>query len=87
MNWYNRYADPAYWPLRLIVGLMFAWPRGTIAYPRGYKDFGKDRLNIVRRATRMVDIKSGDSTIKAFVVYPERKTKRQSMLVIQEILV
>jgi len=35
-----------------------------------YKDFGKDRLNNSPRHGEWVDIKSGDRTIKAFVVYP-----------------
>src|SRR4029077_8023245 len=50
-----------------------------------YKDFGKDRLNSSPRHAEWVDIKSGDHTIKAFVVYPERKDKAPVMLVIQEI--
>jgi carboxymethylenebutenolidase len=50
-----------------------------------YKDFGRDRLNSSPRHAEWVDIKSGDRTIKAFVVYPERKDKAPVMLVIQEI--
>src|SRR5216117_3508400 len=50
-----------------------------------YKDFGKDRLNSSPRHGEWVDIKSGDRTIKAFVVYPERKDKAPVVLVIQEI--
>ncbi len=50
-----------------------------------YKDFGKDRLNHSPRHAEWVDIKSGDRTIKAFVVYPERKDKAPVVLVIQEI--
>src|SRR5881409_4128194 len=50
-----------------------------------YKDFGKDRLNNSPRHGEWVDIKSGDGTIKAFVVYPERKDKAPAVLVIQEI--
>jgi carboxymethylenebutenolidase len=50
-----------------------------------YKDFGKDRLNSSPRHAEWVDIKSGDRTIKAFVVYPERKDKAPVVLVIQEI--
>ena len=50
-----------------------------------YKDFGKDRLNSSPRHGEWVDIKSGDRTIKAFIVYPERKDKAPAMLVIQEI--
>src|SRR5215475_5595326 len=50
-----------------------------------YKDFGKDRLNNSPRHGEWVDIKSGDGTIKAFVVYPERKEKAPVVLVIHEI--
>ncbi len=50
-----------------------------------YKDFGKARLNNSPRHGEWVDIKSGDRTIKAFVVYPERKDKAPVVLVIQEI--
>src|SRR5437773_4233613 len=50
-----------------------------------FKDFGKDRLNSSPRHGEWVDIKSGDRTIKAFVVYPERKDKAPAVLVIQEI--
>src|SRR6187401_3316873 len=49
------------------------------------KDFGRDRLNNSPRHGEWVDIKSGDRTIKAFVVYPERKDKAPAVLVIQEI--
>ena len=50
-----------------------------------FKDFGKDRLNSSPRHGEWVDIKSGDRTIKAFVVYPERKDKAPAVLVVQEI--
>jgi carboxymethylenebutenolidase len=50
-----------------------------------YKDFGKDRLNSSPRHAEWVDIKSGDRTIKGFIVYPERKDKAPVVLVIQEI--
>lgn len=50
-----------------------------------YKDFGKDRLNNSPRHGEWVDIKSGDHTIKAFVVYPERKDKAPVVIVTQEI--
>src|SRR5438045_8181857 len=50
-----------------------------------YKDFGRDRLNSSPRHGEWVDIKSGERTIKAFVVYPERKDKAPAVLVIQEI--
>src|SRR5436189_6321734 len=50
-----------------------------------YKDFGKDRLNSSPRHGEWVDIKSGDRTIRAFAVYPERKDKAPVVLVIHEI--
>src|SRR5438034_5277340 len=50
-----------------------------------YKDFGKERLNSSPRHAEWVDIKMGDRTIKAFVVYPERKDKAPAVLVVQEI--
>jgi carboxymethylenebutenolidase len=50
-----------------------------------YKDFGKDRLNHSPRHAEWVDIKLRGRTIKAFVVYPERKDKAPVVLVIQEI--
>src|ERR1700751_2796695 len=49
------------------------------------KDFGRDRLNKSPRHADWVDIKSGDRTIKAFVVYPESKNKTPVVLVISEI--
>src|SRR5947207_3557197 len=50
------------------------------------KDFGRDRLNNSPRHADWVDIKSGDNrTIKAFVVYPERKDKAPAVIVISEI--
>ena len=49
------------------------------------KDFGKERLNSSPRHAEWVDIKSGGHTLKAFVVYPERKDKAPVVLVIHEI--
>jgi carboxymethylenebutenolidase len=49
------------------------------------KDFGRDRLNRSPRHGEWVDIKSDERTIKAFVVYPERKDKTAAVLVISEI--
>src|SRR5262249_19878531 len=50
------------------------------------KDFGRDRLNNSPRHADWVDVKSGDRTIKAFVVYPERKDKAPGVLVVTEIV-
>src|ERR1700682_1579623 len=50
-----------------------------------FKDFGKERLNNSPRHGEWVDFKSGDRTIKAFVVYPERKDKAPVVVVVHEI--
>ena len=55
----------------------------SVAFAEEIKDFGRDRLNSSPRHADWVDIKSGDRTIKAFVVYPERKDKAPAVLVIQ----
>jgi carboxymethylenebutenolidase len=57
----------------------------TSTFAQEFKDFGKDRLNSSPRHADWVDLKSGKRTIKAFVVYPERKDKAPVVLVIQEI--
>ena len=49
------------------------------------KDFGKERLNHSPRHGEWIDIKSGNRTLKAFVVYPERKDKAPAVLVVHEI--
>jgi carboxymethylenebutenolidase len=49
------------------------------------KDFGRDRLNSSPRHAEWLDIKSGERTLKAFVVYPERKEKAPVVIVISEI--
>jgi carboxymethylenebutenolidase len=69
---------------RIISALTFILVAPLI-HAQEYKDFGKDRLNNSPRHGEWVDIKSGDRTIKAFVVYPERKDKAPAVLVIQEI--
>jgi carboxymethylenebutenolidase len=49
------------------------------------QDWAKARLNNSPRHGEWVEIKSGDRTIKAFVVYPERKEKTPVVIVIHEI--
>src|SRR3989475_13079698 len=49
------------------------------------RDSGRERLNKSPRHGEWVDLKSGERTIKAFVVYPERKEKAPVVLVIHEI--
>jgi carboxymethylenebutenolidase len=69
---------------RFVLILIFAFVVQSLS-AQEYKDFGKDRLNSSPRHGEWVNIKSGDRTIKAFVVYPERKDKAPAVLVIQEI--
>ena len=49
------------------------------------QDWAKERLNRSPRHSEWVDLKHGDRTVKAFVVYPEVKTKTPVVLVIHEI--
>src|SRR3954465_2741659 len=49
------------------------------------QDWAKGRLEKSSRHGEWVDFKSGERTIKAFVVYPERKDKAPVVLVIHEI--
>src|ERR1700732_5585840 len=49
------------------------------------QDWAKERLTKSPRHGEWVEIKHGERTIKAFVVYPERKDKAQAVLVIHEI--
>src|SRR6266403_4967197 len=49
------------------------------------QDWAKSRLNNSPRHGEWVDLKSGERTIKAFVVYPERKGKTPVVLVVHEI--
>src|SRR3954463_9906423 len=49
------------------------------------QDWAKARLEKSSRHGEWVDIKSGERTIKAFVVYPERKEKAPVVIVIHEI--
>src|SRR5881409_4077649 len=68
----------------LLVALACASIAQTLAAEE-IKDFGRDRLNSSPRHADWVDIKSGERTIKAFVVYPERKDKAPAVIVISEI--
>src|ERR1700731_722195 len=69
---------------RILVGL-FCLFLAQLLCAQEFKDFGKDRLNSSPRHGEWVDIKSGERTIKGFIVYPERKEKTPVVLVVQEI--
>jgi carboxymethylenebutenolidase len=66
---------------RIFPGLAFIF---LVASANG-QDWAKARLNNSPRHGEWVEIKSGTRTIKAFVVYPERKEKTPVVLVIHEI--
>jgi carboxymethylenebutenolidase len=68
-------------PLLFTIACFF-FARTEIVFAQ---DWAKTRLNNSPRHGDWVDIKSGDRTIKAFVVYPERKDKAAVVLVIHEI--
>jgi len=65
-----------------LVAIVLAWLE--IA-PAQAQEWAKARLNNSPRHAEWVEMKSGDRTIKAFVVYPERKDKGPVVLVIHEI--
>src|SRR2546430_11492599 len=69
---------------RVIFALVFVLVAQSLLAEE-IKDFGRDRLNSSPRHADWVDIKSGDRTIKAFVVYPESKNKTPAVLVVSEI--
>jgi carboxymethylenebutenolidase len=72
--------------VRLLIGTLIAlFMCDASCVAEEIKDFGRDRLNSSPRHAEWVDIKSGARTIKAFVVYPERKDKAPVVLVISEI--
>src|SRR6187399_3451701 len=63
----------------LALGLIFA-AQSLLA-----QDWAKARLNNSPRHADWAEIKSGDRTLKAFVVFPERKEKAPVVVVIHEI--
>lgn len=65
--------------------LFFAAAFALLAQTVSAQDWAKERLEKSSRHGEWVDYKSGDRTIKAFVVYPERKEKAPVVLVIHEI--
>src|SRR3954449_10469878 len=64
-----------------VFGLVFVLTVATASA----QDWAKGRLEKSSRHGEWVDFKSGERTIKAFVVYPERKDKAPVVLVIHEI--
>ena len=64
---------------------LFAWCAILLVQSVFAQDWAKERLNKSPRHGEWVDIKAGDRTIKAFVVYPESKNKTPVVVVIHEI--
>lgn len=65
--------------------ILFAFGAFFLAQSIHAQDWAKPRLEKSPRHGEWVEIKSGDRTIKAFVVYPESKNKAPVILVIHEI--
>src|SRR5438105_13070778 len=75
---------------RFFVGTLFAslmCDSACNARAEEVKDVGREQLNNSPRHGEWVDIKSGERTIKAFVVYPYRKDKSPVVPIVQEIFV
>jgi carboxymethylenebutenolidase len=66
---------------RILIAVTFALFVQTLPA----QDWAKARLEKSSRHGEWVDFKSGERTIKAFVVYPERKDKAPVVVVIHEI--
>ncbi len=66
----------------LAASLLFA-SLGVV--PLHAQDWAKERLNKSPRHHEWVELKHGDRTIKAFIVYPEVKAKTAAVLVVHEI--
>jgi carboxymethylenebutenolidase len=64
---------------------LFAIVVVCVALSASAQDWAKARLEKSPRHGEWVEFKSGERTIKAFVVYPERKDKAPVVLVIHEI--
>jgi carboxymethylenebutenolidase len=65
--------------------ILFAFAFVLLASPLPAQDWAKARLEKSLRHGEWAEFKSGERTIKAFVVYPERKDKAPVVLVIHEI--
>src|ERR687895_884126 len=66
---------------RILVAFVFVLWFSTLSA----QDWAKARLEKSSRHGEWVEFKSGERTIKAFVVFPERKEKAPVVLVIHEI--
>ena len=66
-------------------GFLIALLLGVLCATTDAQDWAKARLNNSPRHGEWVEYKSGERTIKAFVVYPQEKTKTAVVIVIHEI--
>ena len=72
-------------PGDLMKHLLFAVIFAFLAQTLSAQDWAKARLEKSSRHGEWVEFKSGERTLKAFVVYPERKEKAPVVIVIHEI--
>src|SRR6266480_4252109 len=72
----------SFFPMKYIIIAFLAVSLSQSIYAQ---EWAKDRLIKSPRHGEWVDFKSGERTIKAFIVYPERKDKAPVVLVIHEI--
>ncbi|MDQ6654701.1 MAG: dienelactone hydrolase family protein [Verrucomicrobiota bacterium] len=70
---------------RLGTGLAVVGALALLARPALAQDWAKPRLNNSPRHGEWVEYPSSDHTLKAFVVYPERKEKAPVVVIIHEI--
>ncbi len=68
--------------LRALASLILIASLGGTSFAQ---DWARTRLEKSPRHHEWVDLKHGDRTVKAFIVYPEVKTKAPAVLVIHEI--
>src|SRR5437762_254479 len=72
----------SFFPMKYIIIAFLAVSLSQSIYAQ---EWAKDRLIKSPRHGEWVDSKSGERTIKAFIVYPERKDKAPVVLVVHEI--
>ncbi|MBA3832008.1 MAG: dienelactone hydrolase family protein [Chthoniobacterales bacterium] len=69
--------------LRVLAVLFFASALGVGTLPA--QDWAKERLNKSPRHSEWVELKHDNRSVKAFIVYPEAKSKTAAVLVVHEI--
>ncbi|MEP6956900.1 MAG: dienelactone hydrolase family protein, partial [Chthoniobacterales bacterium] len=70
--------------LRILAFLLFLLASFGAA-PASAQDWAKAQLNKSPRHSEWIELKHDGRTVKAFVVYPEAKTKTAAVVVVHEI--